>query len=43
MGGAAPALKAIGEALTAALPEVKEGSDTGPPQKGAAAGIGRRS
>ena len=43
MGGAGPALESIGQALIAAFPDAPEGADEGPPPKGAAAGIGRRS
>lgn len=43
MGGAGPALESIGQALVAAFPDAPEGASDGPPPKGAAAGIGRRS
>lgn len=43
LGGAGPALEAIGEGLISAFPDVKEGPDPAHPPKGAAAGTGRRS
>lgn len=43
MGGAGAALLKIGEALESAFPDAPEGGDTEDPQKGAAAGTGRRS